>query len=347
MRATIMRNGALVVEEVPDPTPGPGQVLVKTLACGICGSDLHALEHGDKLVQLGREGTSVAGDGLSAVVMDLERDVVMGHEFAAEVIELGDNVGNCSVGDVVVSMPVAFDTAGLHPIGYSNEYPGGYGELMVLSDLLALRVPNGLDASAAALTEPMAVGLHAVNKAGTTAGEAAVVLGCGPIGLAVIAALGLQGVEPIVAADLSPKRRALATVMGAHEVTDPASEPAIEAWRRVDGRRPLTIFEAVGIPGMLDQAMRDAPRGARVLVVGVCMETDEIQPMYGITKELAVQFAIAYDPVEFSETLHALAEGAIEVDGLVTGRVDIEGVAGAFEDLRDPESHAKILVVPA
>ena len=97
-------------------------------------------------------------------LMSLDRDVVMGHEFCAEVIELGENVGNSRVGDIVVSMPIVFDPSGIHPIGYSNEYPGGYAEQLMLADLLTLKVPNGLDPRIAALTEPMAVGLHAVER---------------------------------------------------------------------------------------------------------------------------------------------------------------------------------------
>ena len=142
----------------------------------------------------------------------------------------------------------------------------------------------------------MAVGLHAVNKAGLTAGDGALVLGCGPVGLAVIAALRLRGIDPIVATDYSPARRALAATMGAHEVVDPAAEPAFEAWRRVGGARPLVVFEAVGVPGMIDEVLRVAPTGSRVVVVGVCMQPDTITPFFGISKELNVQFVLGYDP---------------------------------------------------
>lgn len=347
MKAAVMRGGALVIDEVPDPEPGPAQVLVRTLACGICGSDLHTLQHGDEMVALSEESSDAAPQGMPAPkVMDLDHDVVMGHEFCAEVVALGENVGNSKEGDVVVSMPVNFDMGGLHPIGYSNVYPGGYGELMVLSDLLALKVPNGLDPHHAALTEPMAVGLHAVNKSVVAAGDAAVVLGCGPVGLATIAALRLHGVEPVVAADLSPRRRALALVMGATEVVDPREEPAVAAWRRVDGRRRLTLFEAVGVPGLIDGAMRDAPSGSQIVVVGVCMQPDTIRPMRAVTKELSLQFVFGYDPTEFAETLRRVAEGQIEVASLITGEVPIEGVPQAFADLADPEEHAKILVTP-
>ncbi len=347
MRAAVLRGGRLEVDDVADPTPGPGQVLVRTLACGICGSDLHAVAHGDQLVEQMQEAAGLGNDyGLVPHVMDLDHDVVLGHEFSAEVVELGPDVANCSIGDTVVSLPVAFDAAGLHPIGYANDYPGGYAEAMVLNDLLCLEVPNGLSAGHAALTEPMAVGLHAVNRAGAAPGDAAVVLGCGPVGLAVIAALRLKGVETIVGADFSPTRRRLATALGATEVVDPRQEPAVDAWRRVDGRSPLVVFEAVGVAGMLDEAMRVAPRGARILVVGVCMTPDRIQPMRGVVRELDIRFAFAYDPVEFSDTLRHIAEGDIAVAPLVTGSVDLDGVPGAFADLADPEAHAKILVEP-
>jgi threonine dehydrogenase-like Zn-dependent dehydrogenase len=352
MKAAVMRSGQLVVDDIDEPRPADNQVLVRTLACGICGSDLHALAHGDLLVEMSAEAARTAGDGMPVPgMMDLGRDVVMGHEFAAEVVELGPNLqsggGNRKVGDTIVSLPVAFDAGGVHAVGYSNDYPGGYGELMVLNDLLCLEVPNGLDARHAALTEPMAVGLHAVNRSQVEAGHAAVVLGAGPVGLAVIAALARAGVEPIVAADFSPTRRALATTMGAHEVVDPATEPAIDAWRRLGARAPMVLFEAVGSPGMLDAAMRDAPRGAQILVVGVCMQPDTVRPMLAIGKELNLQFVLGYDPLEFGETLRRIAEGELDVTPLITGSVPIDGVPGAFEALAHPDQHAKILVEPA
>lgn len=346
MRAAVMRNKQLVVDEIDDPRPKAGQVLVRTLACGICGSDLHALQHGEQMVSLSEEGSGMLPDEMRPRIMDLSRDVVMGHEFCAEVVELGENTGQCAVGDVVVSVPMAFDATGIHPIGYSNELPGGYGELMVLSDMFCLKVPNGLPAQHAALTEPMAVGLHAVNRSGVQQGQAALVLGCGPVGLAVIAALRGLDIEPIVAADFSPTRRGLAEVMGAHEVVDPRIEPAIDAWRRVDGNKKLHVFEAVGVPGMIDQAMRDMPRDAELMVVGVCMEPDSIRPMRGIAKELTIRFALGYDPMEFGSTLHKIAEGQLDVAPLITGSVDVDGVPQAFRDLADPEAHCKILVEP-
>ena len=345
MRAVVMRDGALVVDEVPLPALQPGQVRAEVLACGICGSDLHALHHADRMVEMS-ELTAEPG-GIAPRMMDPSRDVVMGHEFTARVLEVGPNVGNCTPGDVVVSLPVVMDAGGIHAVGYSNDYPGGYGQQIVLSDMLTMKVPDGLDPELAALTEPMAVGLHAVEMSRVSPRHAAVVLGCGPVGLAVVAALALAGVETIVAADFSPARRALAATMGATEVVDPSVEGAVAAWRRVEGRKPLVIFEAVGVEGMLDAAMVDAPRGSQILVVGVCMVPDRIRPMVAVGKELNLQFVLGYDPLQFQTTLNRIAEGSLDVSPMITGRVDLDGVAQAFSALGDPEAHAKILVVPS
>jgi threonine dehydrogenase-like Zn-dependent dehydrogenase len=336
-----MRDRKIVADSLPDPVPGPGQVLVRTLACGICGSDLHALEHADEMSALAKES------GAEGFVMDTKRDVVMGHEFCAEVLDFGPStLRHLKAGQRVCSMPLVFHAAGASAVGYSNDFPGGYGELMVLSEPLLLPVPEGLPTAHAALTEPMAVGVHAVAMGRPQKGDAALVVGCGPVGLAVIAALRLRGLGPIVAADYSPKRRALAERLGADVVVDPARGRPIEAWQKAaTGRQPL-LFECVGVPGVIGDMMRDAPRGARIVVAGVCMELDQIRPMYGINKELSLQFVLGYTPDEFAGALRALAEGAIPAEPIVTGRVGIDGVADAFRALRDPEAHAKILVEP-
>jgi threonine dehydrogenase-like Zn-dependent dehydrogenase len=253
---------------------------------------------------------------------------------------------------------------GPQTVGYSNEHPGGYGEYMRLTESLLIPVPAGLSTEHAALTEPMAVGLHAVNKARLAPDDAPLVIGCGPVGLAVIAALRLRDVRPIVAADFSRRRRELAATLGADVVVDPAAitpwqswreaavwrdparAPALPPWLPGPPVRPAVVFECVGVPGVLDQIMAAAPRGTRIVVVGVCMEADTIHPMLGISKELGLQFVLGYTQDEFAETLGHIATGAIPVAPLITGMVGIEGVAGAFEALGSPEHHAKILVRP-
>jgi threonine dehydrogenase-like Zn-dependent dehydrogenase len=338
MRAAVLRNGRMIYrDDVPEPTPGPGQVLVEVTACGICGSDLHFAAHGDQVLAATQ---SMSGSPSSGAVVDLGADIFMGHEFSAKVLESGPGTDTLASGTPVTSIPVLLAAKGIEPIAYSNTTVGGYAERMLLSAPLLVPIPNGLDPRHAALTEPMAVGLHAVNKSGVVPGETALVLGCGPIGMAIIAALRTLGVEDIVAADYSSARRELATTMGAHRTLDPAQGSPF------DTVKPKVIFEAVGVPGIIDDVLRRAPVRSRLIVAGVCMQADTVHPFYGIAKEISVQFVLAYEPVEFAASLRAIAEGRIDVAPLITGEVGLDGVGAAFDDLADPDRHCKILVTP-
>jgi threonine dehydrogenase-like Zn-dependent dehydrogenase len=279
--------------------------------------------------------------------IDLDSDIVMGHEFCAEVLDAGPDTSGPPPGTFVVSVPILITGTGLCQLAYNNEYPGGFAERMLLSAPLVLAVPNGLEPRIAALTEPLAVGIHAVAVAGVTERNAAVVAGCGPVGLAVVAGLRLAGVEVIVASDFSPARRALALDMGATEAVDPRQEPLLDAWRRVDGRRDLVCFEAVGAKGVVDSLMRDVPIGTQIVVVGVCMVPDTTRPFFASAKELSLKFVFAYTPDEFARSLRAISEGEVNVAPMITGEVDLDGVPGAFEALGSPERHVKILVEPS
>jgi threonine dehydrogenase-like Zn-dependent dehydrogenase len=283
-----------------------------------------------------------------ATTFDPDGDYYLGHEWVGEVLDLGPETADAPVspGDQVVSMPYLVRVPDLVPLGFSNDHYAGYCERFLLTAALCLRVPNGLDLRRAALTEPMAVGLHAVNKAGLTPGDTALVVGCGPIGLALIAWLHARDVEPIVACDYSPQRRALAERLGAHVVVDPRDQPGIDAWRAHAAARPVVIFEAVGVPGMLDDVIATAPSQARIVVAGVCMQPDRIRPLLAIVKELNVQFVYAYDADEFAATLRALAEGTLDVAPMITGRVGFDGVAETFNLLRAAEHHVKVLIEP-
>jgi threonine dehydrogenase-like Zn-dependent dehydrogenase len=357
MRAAIFRNGEIVVGRMAEPTPGPGQVLVKTLACGICGSDLHARQHAPRMVEMAKK--------TGRTPMDLARDVVFGHEFCCEIVDYGPGTARkLKPGTHVCSLPALLTAEGIKGIGYSNDFVGGYAEQMILSEPLLLEVPNGLAPEHAALTEPLAVGVHAVAKANIGGGEVPLVIGCGPVGLAVIAALKIKGVHPIVAADFSPARRALALRMGADEVVDPAVTSPYARWSELatpagfdpsryaqmfgigPKRRPAVIFECVGVPGVIQSVLEGAPPDARVVVVGVCMETDRIEPFFGIVKQVNLQFVLAYTAEEFAESLRHIAEGLIDVSPMITGSVGLDGVQGAFDELAVPERHAKILVDP-
>jgi 2-desacetyl-2-hydroxyethyl bacteriochlorophyllide A dehydrogenase len=337
MRAAVLRGGRMVCrEDVAEPVPTSGQVLVGVRACGICGSDLHFAKHGaEMLCVIDQMRGAPIGGGL-----DLAQDVFMGHEFAAEVLDAGPDTQAPPAGTIVTSVPVLLSQRGIESLVYTNSAVGGYAERMLLSAPLLLTVPNGLDPRQAALTEPLAVGLHAVNKAGVRQGDSTLVVGCGPVGVAVIAALKSQGVERIVAADFSPKRRQLAETMGAHQTVDPAQESPY------DVVRPAVIFESVGLPGILDEVMRMAPANSHVVSVGACMEPDPLRPVVAAMKELSLQFVFGYSPEEFAATLRAIAEGEIDVAPLITGQVGLAEVGSAFDELASPAEHCKILVTP-
>ncbi len=355
MRAAVTRAGQLTVAEVADVTPGSGHVIVRSLATGICGSDLHALADFTHFTDL---ANSVGVSGL-----DPSADCVFGHEFCAEVVEHGpDTAGTLPVGTRVCSVPIILGPTGIEQVGYSNHYPGALAEYLALQEVLLLPVPDSLATEMAALTEPLAVGEHAVGLSGLQPGQPCLVVGCGPVGLAVIAALKGRGHGPVLAADFSPTRRRLAEAFGADDVIDPAEVSPHERWTDFGIPRTITeritasimggevtdpvIFEAVGVPGMLQSLIAEAPPHSRIVVVGVCMHSDSIEPFMAVTKEIEFRFSFGYDPTEFAATLTRLGAGVPGADLLVTSTVDLNGAPGAFETLRHPGEQGKILVTP-
>jgi threonine dehydrogenase-like Zn-dependent dehydrogenase len=340
MRAVVMRNSELVIDDLPDPEPGPGEILVRTLACGICSADVQTLNDA-------QGWTDQIEDWGESRALDPAEDLVLGHEFCGEVLEYGPQTSNrLKRGTRMVAMPVLMRPGRVAPIGLSNDTPGGYAELMLISEPLAMPVPNGLPSEIAALTEPMANGIHAVGKARLRDDDSPLVIGCGPAGLAVIAALKGQTAQPIVAADLSPLRRQLALHMGADFVVDPRERSPFEVWKDLAGTRPAVIFECTGVHGMLQKLISGAPREASIVAVGICAEDDTYRPITAISKELCVQFVLGYTPAEFNETLRRIAEGQYDVEPLITARVGMEGVGGAFLELEKPDVHAKIMLDP-
>ena len=364
--------------DLPDPRAGEGQLILDVRACGICGSDLHAKDHADEL-------TDVMQSVGYPDFMRRETPTVMGHEFCGVITERGPKTSpKLREGMTVVSFPLVRSHGGVQLTGLSPLAPGGYAERVLVEASLTFAVPNGLSADRAALTEPMAVALHAVRRAEVTKRDTAIVLGCGPVGLGVILQLKAAGVGTVIASDYSPARRDLARRCGADVVVDPAVDSPYEKvtttgvitdvpqlyelalssmrkLRRLPGwshvyraadavgaagpTRPV-IFECVGVPGMIDGVMTDAPLNSRVIVVGVCMGADRIRPTMALAKELDVRFVFGYTPLDFYDSLHMLADGKIEVTPLITGKVGLAGVAGAFAVLGDPEKHAKVLVDP-
>lgn len=354
MRGAVTTQGGIEVVRLEVPVPGSGQMLVRTVACGICGSDLHAAADLAHFVDLSARAGAPGG-------LDAERGSVFGHEFCAEVLEHGpDTSGTVPVGSLVCSMPIIFGGAGVEAIGYSSTFHGGLAEMMLLQEMFVVPVPPSLDAETAALTEPLAVGEHAANLGDVGTGDVCLVIGCGPVGLAVIAALKARRHGPVIAVDFSPTRRRLAELLGADELVDPGAGSPYSQWAQlgVPGTlidraaaemfgteiRNAVIFEAVGSPGVLQSIIEGAPPKARIVVVGVCMQTDRIEPFLAVTKELELRFSFGYSAAEFAGTLDRLGRGEITSGPLITDVVDLAGVAEAFHALKSPGEHGKVMV---
>lgn len=377
MRAVVCQHAELAVQELPDPVPARGQVLLQVEACGICGSDLHARHHAEELAE------AAAATGYDHV-MRPDDAVVMGHEVCATVLDHGPRTpARVRPGTRVAVFPLLRAAGAVHTTGLSPLAPGGYAERMLAEQSMVLPVPNGLAADAAALTEPMAVALHAVRRGAVGRRQVAYVVGCGPIGLAVVAMLKATGVRTVVASDPSPGRRALAERMGADLVVDPATGspfephaarhqtaaglfelavgsmerlralPLVPWWQvmraaEAAGATPSgpVVFECVGVPGILDHLVATAPLASRVVVVGVCMGQDAIRPAIAINKEIDLRFVLGYTPRELRDALHLLAQGEVDPTPLLSAEVGLDGVAAAFDALADPGALAKVVVRP-
>ena len=379
MKTVTCTNAKLEVVDQPTPKPAKGQLLIDVLRCGICGSDLHTRNHCDDVADV------MAQAGYPDCARS-HQSVVFGHEFCGEVLDHGSSTRKTPrAGTPVVSAPFVRRGKEVHLIGLSTKAPGGYAEHLVVEQSLAQPVPNGLPIEHAALTEPMAVAWHAVRRSEITKKDVAIVIGCGPIGLAVILMLKAIGVCTVIASNHSPFRRALATACGADIVVNPAEDPPYAAasghghletlpegvglamgtveklhklrlpwwhvWRAAEAvgaatpKRPI-IFECVGVPGIIEDIITRAPLSARVVVVGVCMGADRFRPSMAIMKEIDLRFVLGYTPLEFRDALYMLADGKVDVTPLITGTVGLNGVEKAFDALGDPEAHAKILIDP-
>lgn len=343
MRAAVMRGDRFVVEDRPMPTPGPGNVLARVRACGICGSDLHYFHHAPQIIAQARD----LGADTGAMERTLREGPVLGHEFVCEIVDFGpETQRSLPVGARVTSMPFVVRDGAPVLVGSTPEVPGAYAEYMELTEALLLPVPETVPDEAAALVEPFGIAVHAANKAELRGDEVCVVIGCGPIGLAITAVLRERGFSDVLASDLSPRRRELAATLGATAVVDPAAESILALASAAAGGRPVIVFENTGAPGMLHRIVLEAPTGSRVVVTGIAAGEERLLPMVAITKELQLQFVIYYTAEEFAEALRLIAEDRVAWRPLLTGEVGLSDVTQAFADLSDPERHAKILVRP-
>src|SRR5713101_3384898 len=331
--AAFSRQNEMALIDAPEPTAGAGQVVLKVHDCGICGSDLHACQYG----------------------MGMPPGSIMGHEFCGEVCEIGAGVSGFRVGERVAGLPFVFCgecercTSGME-IHCQNlkglglgQLPGAYAEYVACPAASLFKLPDTISSRDGALVEPLSVGLHAVKRSRLKPGMTAVVMGAGPIGLATLTWAKGKGAA-VVVSELAEGRSELARKLGADVVVNPNSQNPADKVRELTGHNPDLVFECIGIKGTLSQAIdMVAPRG-QVVVVGVCMEPDEIQPLQCILREVNVNFVLGYDPSDFAETIDALATRKIKPQPMVTDIIGVEQVPEMFQTLRSPGAHAKVLV---
>lgn len=339
MRAATFEGAGkpMQIGRVADPTPGPEELVLRVRGCGICGSDLH----------------------VSQLAGALPNGAVLGHEFAGEVAAVGkDAPGGFREGDAVCSLPAigcgrcapcltgdVMGCASLRATGF-GDIGGAYAEYVLVGARETLRLPEAVSASDGALIEPLAVGLHALDEARLRSGEDVLVIGAGPVGLAIAMWARQLGARQVVVSDFVASRREMAGRMGATALVDPAVEDVGEAYARATGRAPTTIFECVGVPGLLQQCIQLAPRGAKIVVAGVCMQPDTIVPVAASMKSLCLQFVSYYRRGDFELALSMLGAGRIDPLPMVTDRIGLDALPDAFEALRTPEAQCKVIVEP-
>jgi (R,R)-butanediol dehydrogenase / meso-butanediol dehydrogenase / diacetyl reductase len=319
----------------PDPEAGPGEIVVRVKACGICGSDLHAADS--------RKTAMPAG-------------IIMGHEFAGIIEQIGPGVTDLAPGDRVAAMSYlpcgecALCRAGfgvkcptMRAVGF-GEVPGAYAELMKTRPGAVFRMPDAMGFRAGALVEPMVVGLHGLRRARFQAGETCLIMGAGPIGLVTLLWARHAGARAIVVSEPLIERRDLALKLGADLAVDPRMRNPAAAMTQLCGAGPDVIFECIGSPGTLAQAITHAPRAGRIAVLGASMEDDGFPPAIAMNKELDIIFSLGLEPGEAETTIAVLASGRIPAEAMITHTVALEELPRAFAALKEPTNQCKVMV---
>jgi (R,R)-butanediol dehydrogenase/meso-butanediol dehydrogenase/diacetyl reductase len=332
MKAAVFQgvNKPLVVEDILAPEPGgPRDVVVRVARCGICGSDLHISED---------------------PIFGVPAGVVLGHEYSGEVMAVGKNVTNVKVGDLVSVNPLS--SCGECAACLSGDLAmcksmivggGGYGQYSLVKEHQCVKMPQGVSLEDGALVEPMAVGLRAVNLANMHSGARVLVVGAGPIGLAVTFWARRMGAGRIAVTASSNRREALALEMGATCFVAPG-ENTVEEVNKALGGPPEIVFECVGKVGMVQKCIEHVgPRG-NVIVVGLCTHPDTFNPFLFVSKECRLQPSAFYTTRDFHTTLDVLEAGDTRPHHMITDTVTIDTMPEAFEALKQRTTQCKVLV---
>lgn len=341
MKAAYIQDGRVLVGDMPDPIPRDGQALVRTHSCGICASEQHFLHSGQNVIDLSRTyGGPYAG-------LDFALPFVPGHEYVGEVIDYGPgSKRTVKTGHRVTSVPI-MRRAGRHSvIGFSHDCPGGWGELMLLDENLLIEIPSDLDDDMAAMTEPLAVGLEHARRGQPTQADTVLVIGCGAIGLGVIAGLKLAGIAPIIAADFLEARRDAALGMGADIVVDPRERSPYEPIADLGNRRASLIYECVGLPGLLPQIIAGAAFEARIVMGGYCMEAEQFYIFAAQNKRLTVHFAAGEEQQDMELALRSIADGSVDIKPWLSDRIGLGAVASAVDHMSGPLAPIRSIIDP-
>lgn len=336
MKAAVFRGPGLglAIEERPDPTPEEGEVVIRVCRVGVCGSDLHA----------------TAGPNPQALPGS-----ILGHEFCGEVVSLGAGVSRLAIGDRIAPMP--FVGCGACPACFAGrphhcprvrfDVLTGFAQYSRAGQQDCVLLPASLSDEEGALIEPMAVGLQAVRKASLPIGARVLVTGAGPIGLATTFWARRLGAGLIVVMARSARRRETALALGAdhfiaqQDVADPQA-----ALRETLGGLPDVVFEAVGTPGAIGEAIHFANGDGTVVSLGYCTEPATLLPTEALWKEVRVLFSMCYDRQDFQYAADVMASGDERPRAMITGTVSLDRLPQRFEQLHGASTDCKVLVDP-
>lgn len=317
----------LVVESLPDPEPGPDDVILKVHRCGICGTDLHMTQ---------------------GHAWDFPAGIVPGHEYAGEIVEVGANVARLRKGDRITALPStgcgkceACRRGNLALCHYSPGVMGGFGELMRVPQDVAVKLPQTLSMSDGALIEPLAVGLHGVSAARIRPGDRVLVLGAGSVALCAIYWARRLGAGRIVVLSRSARRADMALAMGADAFIPYGDDERALAADALGGA-PETVFECVGAPGLVNKAIEYAATYGQVISLGFCTEPDTLTPAMAGFKGVSLQFPVGYSLREFEYVAAVMDKGHIDPAMLVTSVISIDDLPATFDRLRAANTETKV-----
>jgi (R,R)-butanediol dehydrogenase / meso-butanediol dehydrogenase / diacetyl reductase len=328
--AVVHGPGDLRLDEAAKPEAGPGDLIVKVKAAGICGTDLHMRHMGPRF----------------------PKPMPLGHEFAGEVIEAGPNVTRFKIGD-----RVAYNSYNSPAdVGRGGE-AGGFSDYVVLRDVDTIaqslvRVPDNVSLDHAALVEPISVATHAVNRADPKPGESVTLFGAGPIGLGVIMALQWRGIDDIVVFEPSPLRRERARSFGAKAVHDPFERPPAEVLGELRGTGTLfgmsyprtdVYIETSGAPNILSDIATFCNKGSRIITLAMQRHPVTLDGTRLMSKEISIIGSSGY-PTEFPQVMDRLAHSQVDPETMITHRFPFTDFLHAFEVATDSNNAAKVLL---